>query len=81
MTIDSTNFRLLAASLACLLLARTPAFGRGEKEVTALAACIDQGIAAAWDKDAKPEAQADDAEADPGTEIEQARKEQRVGYA
>ena len=61
MPMNSTSLRLLAASLVPLLFARTPAFG-GEKEITALAARIDQRIIASWNKDVKPAPLADDAE-------------------
>jgi hypothetical protein len=44
-----------------LALAQKPAFAY-QNYVPALATCIDQRIAAAWDKDVKPAAQADDAE-------------------
>jgi hypothetical protein len=53
---------LLLLSLAMLSLALTPALQAADKDVKALAAVIDSRIAAAWDRDLKPAALADDAE-------------------
>jgi hypothetical protein len=53
---------LLVLSLGLLSLALTPAVQAADKDVEAVAAVIDSRIAAAWDKDVKPAALADDAE-------------------
>lgn len=58
---NSTNLRLLVASLLLSAVAQTPAFAN-DKDASALAARIDQRIAAAWDKVLKPAARTDDAE-------------------
>jgi hypothetical protein len=58
----TSKLLLLTVSLAALPWARTPAVRGGEKEVRVLAAHIDQRIAAAWGKEVKPAALADDAE-------------------
>jgi hypothetical protein len=55
------QLRLLMVSLGGLYLALTPA-ARGDNEVLALAARIDQRIAAAWAKEVIPAPVADDAE-------------------
>src|SRR5437588_501910 len=60
MTTNPIKLRLLAVSL--LSLALTPVLRGGDEEVLALAARIDQRIAAAWDRDVKPAAAAEDAE-------------------
>jgi hypothetical protein len=52
--------RALAVSLGVLAL--VPALRAADKDVEALAAKIDQRVAAAWDKDVKPAPLADDAE-------------------
>lgn len=57
-----TKLRLLLASLAIASLTRTPVLRGGENEVLALAARIDQRLAAAWDKGVQPAPRADDAE-------------------
>src|SRR5258708_2534904 len=49
-------------SLLALCLAFTPALRAADRDVAALAAKIDQHIAATWGKDIKPAAVADDAE-------------------
>jgi Protein of unknown function (DUF1549) len=54
--------RWLPLCVAVLALALTPALRGGDEQVLALAARIDQRIAAAWDKDIKPAPVADDAE-------------------
>src|SRR3954454_1391413 len=51
------NLRVLAAALVL-----TPALRGAEPDVAALAARIDQRVAAAWDKNVQPAAPADDAE-------------------
>jgi hypothetical protein len=51
-----------AAKLGMLTLALTSTVRGADKEVLALAAHIDQRIAAAWEKDVRPAALADDAE-------------------
>jgi hypothetical protein len=56
------NLRLLAVGLGVLSLAPTPDLRGAENEVLALAARIDQRIAAAWDKDVTPAPLAGDAE-------------------
>ena len=56
-----TIHRLLAAGLGALALAPAPA-ARGADDTAALAARIDQQIAAGWGKDVVPAAPADDAE-------------------
>lgn len=58
----SIERRWLFLSLALVFLLRTPPVRGGEKDVLALAARIDQRIAAAWDKGVQPAAPADDAE-------------------
>jgi hypothetical protein len=55
-----TTHRLTAAAVLCLALA--PAARAADKDVDALAAKIDERIAAAWGKDVKPAPLADDAE-------------------
>jgi hypothetical protein len=57
-----TIHRLLAAGLGVLALVLVPAARGADKEVEALAARIDQRIAAGWGKDVKPAPPADDAE-------------------
>src|SRR5690242_19049769 len=52
--------RLTAVGVLCLALA--PAARAADKDVEALAAKIDERLAAAWGKDVKPAAPADDAE-------------------
>src|SRR5947207_734124 len=54
------NIRYLPFAVALLIL--TPPVRGAEKDVLALAAQIDQRIAAAWDKDVQPAAPASDAE-------------------
>ena len=53
---------LLVLSLGVFSPALTPAVRAADKDVEAVAAAIDSRIAAAWDKDVKPAALADDAE-------------------
>jgi hypothetical protein len=56
------SHRLLAVSLGVLSLALPSALRAAGKDVEALAATIDERVAAAWGKDVKPAAPADDAE-------------------
>jgi hypothetical protein len=56
------NHRLLTAGLGLLALALAPAVRGADKEVEALAAKIDQRIAAAWGKEVRPAPVADDAQ-------------------
>lgn len=62
MTATSTKLCLLAVSLGGLPFVLTPALRGEDQEMPALAARIDQHIAAAWDKSVKPAPLAEDAE-------------------
>src|SRR5256885_112916 len=57
-----TAHRLRTAALGVLVLALAPAARGADNDAAALAAKIDQRIAAAWGKDVKAAAPADDAE-------------------
>jgi len=56
------NMKLFRVSLGLLVLVVCPALRGNERDVKALATKIDQRIAAAWGKEVKPAALADDAE-------------------
>jgi hypothetical protein len=58
----ASGLRLFLTPLVLVSLARAPVFGNDDKQIVALAARIDQRLAAAWGADVKPAPLADDAE-------------------